>query len=177
MTLLWLDLETSGLDPQRHDILEIAWTFTNDDLSPMFSLGVQSYLIRERDGVQWDRGALELHQAHGLIEAQEKETLTDFGHVEHALWVQLCDFETRTVKLAGSSIHFDLGFIREHMPAVAKLLSHRIYDVSTLKAHYAANGIESDYLNTQPHRAASDVRESLAIARFFHEKLTGMSEY
>lgn len=65
--------------------------------------------------------------------------------------------------LAGFSVHFDLGFIRTHMPRLAARLSHRVYDVSAVKLFCRSLGMEK-LPPEEAHRAMDDVMESVRHA-------------
>lgn len=66
--------------------------------------------------------------------------------------------------LAGFSVHFDLGFIRTHMPRLAARLSHRVYDVSAVKLFCRSLGMEK-LPAEEAHRALPDVHESMQHAQ------------
>ena len=63
--------------------------------------------------------------------------------------------------LAGSSIHFDLGFLRVHMPKLAAKFSHRLFDVSAIKLFCESLGMPK-LPKAEAHRAMVDVEESFA---------------
>jgi hypothetical protein len=69
--------------------------------------------------------------------------------------------------LAGDSVHFDLGFVRYHMPTLAKRLSHRVYDVSAIKLFCRSLGMPKIERKEDPvHRAAGDVLRSIEHAKY-----------
>jgi oligoribonuclease len=64
--LIWLDLEMTGLDPDRDSILEIATIVTDSNLEelaegPVFAIHHDEALLKEMD--QWNT---EHHKASGL---------------------------------------------------------------------------------------------------------------
>ena len=65
--------------------------------------------------------------------------------------------------LAGSSVHFDLAFLRVHMPRLAASLSHRVYDVSSVKLFCRSLGMPK-LPPEEAHRAWPDVMESIRHA-------------
>ena len=66
--------------------------------------------------------------------------------------------------LAGRSVHFDLGFLRVHMPRVAARLSHRVLDVSAVELFCRSQGM-SKLPKALGHRAKDDVLESMEHLR------------
>ena len=74
--------------------------------------------------------------------------------------------------LAGRTVHFDLGFIRHHMPRLAARLSHRVYDVSAICLFCESLGMPR-LKKGEAHRASEDVLESVEHARRCAEWLCG----
>lgn len=70
----------------------------------------------------------------------------------------------RSVVLAGSTVAFDQSFLRVHMPGLAELLSHRCFDVSTLKMADRA-WADQPFKKAEAHRAMPDILESLKHAK------------
>jgi oligoribonuclease len=169
MKLLWLDLETTGLDAARHHIMEIAAVVA--DLEHPFDLLCSPYVRTLRVlGLpsEMDAAALEMHTRSGLLDECGRSSY-ELGAAEQdvlALVPELSlpqEAEDRTT-LAGASVHFDLGFLRRHMPDLAKHLSHRVYDVSAIKLFCKSLGMPK-LERANAHRALPDVQESIAHAR------------
>lgn len=172
--LLWIDLETTGIDPVNDHILEVAWRITNDSLIP-WSV-TKSHVVRpSKDAwkqLQQTPFVMDMHVQNGLltdIDADIDLVLLEDVEDEILKDVNIVDGEWM---VAGSSVHFDLGFIREHMPRLAEKLSHRIYDTTTLKTLFKSTGHMDDIHNDGKHRAANDIDNSLRYAWMYRDIIT-----
>ena len=184
--LLWFDLESTGLDPRRDDMLEVAWAVA--DLDNPFELhahcaphgGLRSRLIAFRWAPAcWPEKVREMHTKSGLL-----AELMDAGDDSHAELSYLheveqeilavvpeeAEYEERTI-IAGASVGpFDLQFLRNVMPTLAGRLGHRAYDVSAIKLFCRSLGMPK-LPRADAHRAAADVLESIEHARLCVEWL------
>ena len=192
--LCWADLETSGLDPLKEDILEIYLVLTT--FTPPF-LPVKSphhYIItgRGRDRVlaaDVHPFVLKMHEKSGLrSELDDLEKLSDLATVEKDLldlshdWpgvgvdvTKLPDEERRRITdskvvIAGNSSHFDLSFLRTHLPRFAARLSHRVFDVSAMSLLARSMGMPR-LPKAERHRAKVDVEESMFQAQLVSDWL------
>ena len=168
---LWLDLETTGLDPRAPDarILEWALVLADDDGPDATFEPVQEFTA----AVHWpDVDALRLrcpprvqqmHAVNGLwrdVASPAAPVLADAD----AFLAAVIPGPGDRWRLAGFSVHFDLGWVRVHLPRFAARLSHQVLDASTLAAACATwgPGVEK---GPAAHRALDDVKASLDVAR------------
>ena len=168
---LWIDLETTGLHPGIDNILEWAVLAVDDTAQDMPILDAASGVLGVPRGIREGCSAVvrNMHDANGLWDACAAATDTVADAERKILLAVGAWFgrDASKVVLAGASVHFDLAFVREHMPRLAKLLSHRVFDVSTLKAFARLYPGGFADLKADAHRAMADVTASLAETRAF----------
>ncbi len=168
--LVWIDLEMSGLDPERCEILEIATVVTDADLGVLGE--GPDLVIHQPDAVlaAMDTWCTEHHGASGLTDAVKGSSI-DLATAELRTLTflrELC--EPGLSPLCGNSVYMDRIFINRHMPALGEFLHYRTVDVSTIKEL-----VKRWYptLSTPPkresHRALDDIRESIAELRHYRE--------
>ena len=171
--MVWIDCEMTGLDPDRHTLIEIATIITDFDLTiinrgPDLAIKVSPARLKTMDA--WPRRA---HTKSGLLDRAKTEG------------VSLTEAERQTVKfirkyckdgsapLCGNSVWQDKRFITRYMPGLLDVLHYRIVDVSSLKLllkHWYPNRPAPAKIET--HRALADIEESIAELQFYRTVLT-----
>lgn len=165
-SLLWVDLEMTGLEPENDKILEIAAIATAWDLEPICSyqgiVKVDEKLIKERMiGEFWERNQ---EAKRGLIEQNKN------GKSARQIEMELMDFLNNNFKkevyLAGNSIHQDRKFIEREMPELNKRLHYRMLDVSAWKVYFE-NACGIKFVKPDRHRAMSDILGSIDELKYY----------
>lgn len=167
--LVWLDLEMTGLDPMRHEIVEAAVAVTTaKDLIILDSVDV---VIHQPRAVleTADPTAREMHQRSGLLPLIRAST-TNLADAEGMLLEVVRRWcVPQTGVLAGNSIWQDRLFLARYMPEFTAFLHYRQVDVTTLKilarAWFADTGTFTK--SEQSHRALDDIRQSIDELRFY----------
>jgi oligoribonuclease len=177
---LWLDLETTGLDPANGMILEWAAVLAADDADGDM-VPVESYtgVIHVPRSIAWgmcDEYVRKMHTVNGLFDACDQADPSNTLAEAEAFLVQLVGGETaRGVVLAGSTIAFDQAWLRVHMPTLTRCLHYRTFDVSTLKMA-ERSWFDATFYTTQDrdpaHRALPDVLKSLEAAAAWRKAVT-----
>lgn len=164
--LLWINLETTGLDPSEELILEVAVQATTGkgrELAPLVSWTIQlDDARRERLSHEGNAVARRMHETSGLLLACAggREARAQAA-VEAALCMYIDaigPLSTGKPWLAGCSVHFDRAFLAAHMPRVLDRLHYRQIDVTSLcEAWRLISGRKIRPERSPVHRAADDV--------------------
>jgi oligoribonuclease len=169
--LVWLDLEMTGLDPERHTIVEIATLVTDDDLA-IVEEGPDLVIAQPAGALDtMDQVVREMHTRSGLLTAiAESSTTLEEAGAATLEFIKRHVPLPRTVPLCGNSIATDRRFLSRHLPAVEDHLHYRSIDVSSVKElarrWYPAALAEAPS-KTGGHRALDDIRESVAELRYW----------
>jgi oligoribonuclease len=171
--LVWLDMEMTGLDPERERIIEMATILTDGNLTEIAT--GPDLVIHQDDEIlaamdEWNKSH---HGASGLVERVKASTVTaaDAEAQTLAFINAHVGAKDRPV-LAGNSIHQDRRFIRRYMPVLEKRLHYRMVDVSTIKElarRWYPAVVAKQPPKHETHRALDDIRESLDELRFYRQ--------
>jgi oligoribonuclease len=169
-TLVWVDLEMTGLDVDSCGIIEMAVVVTGKDLEPRAEL---ERVVWQPDEVldRMSPFVRDMHTKNGLLEKvrSSKTSVADVENEALALLATHCKF--REGILAGNSIHTDRRFLARYMPAFERFLHYRQVDVSTLKVLMRAwyPGGAAFEKEGKEHTALADIRESIAELRHYRK--------
>jgi oligoribonuclease len=168
--LIWMDLEMTGLDPEKDRILEIAVIFSDGQLQTLEE--GPDLVVHQPDDLLagMDAWNTEHHGNSGLVEMVKSSTLDEAGAEEQILaWLgERC--RPRSVPLAGNSVHQDRAFLRRYMPRLHDFLHYRNVDVSTVKElvrRWAPGLLSRAPSKTGQHRALDDLHESIRELQFY----------
>ncbi|MEJ5928646.1 oligoribonuclease [Corynebacterium sp. H128] len=173
--LVWVDLEMTGLDPQRHVIVEIAALVTDANLNILGS-GVDLVVhATEAELAEMDDYVRGMHTDNGLLPEIQASSLSlaDAEDAVLALIAEHCD-PAHPAPLAGNSIATDRTFIRAYMPRLDEALHYRMVDVSSVK-ELARRWYPRVYF-AQPdkgmaHRALADIVESIRELDYYRRSI------
>lgn len=173
--LAWMDLEMTGLEPERHVIVEIATLVTDDELN-VVAEGPDIVVSAPEDALaQMDEVVRSMHTRSGLLSAIQAST-TDLAAAgqETLEFLRAHIPQPSTVPLCGNSIGTDRRFLARYLPEIDQYLHYRSIDVSTVKE--LARRWYPDALANAPrkvgsHRAMGDVLESVAELAYYRKAL------
>ena len=165
-TLLWIDLEMTGLDPEKDKILEVAAIATDINLNRIADyqavIKVNDALIESRMvGPFWEQNAKTrdaLKNQNAIGQPVKK--------VEHDLIQFIEQYFGKTVYLAGNSVHQDRKFIEREMPKLNELLHYRMLDVSAWKIYFE-NAKGKKFTKPENHRALDDINGSIEELKWY----------
>ena len=167
---LFLDLETTGLDPSACSIIEVAVKAVTMDSTKLVHLDGFQYIVQSDSKTLWEPDALEFHQKNGLYEASRKSNhSTIYVRERLELFVQELSYQSCGIHLAGNTIHFDLGFLKAHWPETLTHLHYRVVDVSSFKVVGKALGLLEQEKVGKTHRAMDDVEASISELLYWIE--------
>jgi oligoribonuclease len=169
--LVWMDLEMTGLDPERDTILEIATLITTNELAlvaegPVLAIHNAARVLAAMD--QWNR---EHHGASGLIERVRTSTISMREAEAQTLAFVKTYCPERISPLCGNSIYQDRRFLARYMPALEGYLHYRNVDVSTIKElmrRWFPHGPQPPE-KKHAHLALDDIRESINELLFYRQ--------
>ncbi len=173
--LLWVDLEMTGLDPEKDRILEVAAIATGWDLEPMAEMTavvkVPESLMRKRMvGEFWEKNA----ESRDALMEQNAEG-GDVLEVQKQLSQFVERYFGKEVILAGNSIHQDRKFIDREWPELAQRLHYRMLDVSAWKVYFeGAKG--KKFVKREAHRALDDIQGSIEELKWYLSFMKGTAE-
>jgi oligoribonuclease len=167
--LVWVDMEMSGLVPDRDRILEVAMVVTDAELNTIAEAPV--FVLHQPDSVldamdSWNKST---HGKSGLVDKVRASTFT-----EEQVEARLVEFlkpvvGERLAPLCGNTVHQDRRFMARYMPLFDAYLHYRIVDVSTLKelARRWRPDVVQSFSKEGKHEALADVYESIEELRHY----------
>lgn len=188
--LVWVDLETTGLESDNDEILEVCLVGTDRFGSHPVTIVDELVYPSRRHWSWWKENmayeAKEMHKASGLMAAIDKLAADPrFSEIEdverlalHAL--TSLDLEPGKYEMCGSSVHFDRAFIEVHMPKLFGWFHYRNLDVSTLKnvcRHVNPRvASQAPKPSTKAHRAHADIMDTLEEYQYYLDELILVSD-
>lgn len=173
--IVWMDMEMTGLDPNKERIIEMATIITDGNLVEVAT--GPDLVIHQSDEIlaAMDDWNTKHHGGSGLVERVKASTILDeVAEAETLAFINAHVGAKERPVLAGNSIHQDRRFIRRYMPKLDARLHYRMIDVSTIKE--LARRWYPQILTKQPvkndsHRALDDIRESIDELRFYRANI------
>ncbi len=161
--LIWIDLEMTGLYPERDRIIEIAVVVTDPQITqrvegPVFAVHQSDAVLDGMDA--WNRGT---HGKSGLTERVRASLIDEAGAEQQAIAFLQQYVPKGKSPMCGNSICQDRRFLANYMPTLEAFFHYRNLDVSTLKelARRWKPGVLDGFKKVQAHTALADIHESI----------------
>lgn len=169
--LIWIDLEMTGLDPEKDVIIEMATIVTNAQLDvlaegPVIAIHHPDSIL---DGM--DEWCVKTHGASGLTQ-RVRESKISLAEAEQ----QTIEFLQQYVDkgkspICGNSIGQDRRFLVKYMPSLEAYFHYRNLDVSTIKelARRWRPELYDGFKKENRHEALADIYESINELKYYRE--------
>ena len=171
--LIWIDLEMTGLSPEKDCIIEIATVVTDKELSvlaegPVFAIKQSDEVLAGMD--EWNTRQ---HKTSGLTERVRESTVDEAYAEQRTLEFLRQHVDPGASPMCGNSICQDRRFLSRHMPELAAYFHYRNLDVSTLKilAKLWMPEVGSRFEKQSVHLALADIHDSIRELRFYRDQL------
>ena len=169
-----MDLEMTGLDPERHVIVEIATIITDDDLNitaegPDLVIHQSEDLLKDMEEV-----VVAMHTRSGLLDAIRTSTISADEACSQTMAFLRAHVPEGQVPLCGNSIGTDRRFLIKWMPTVDEYLHYRCVDVSTIKEltrRWYPDAYKNAPRKAGGHRALDDIRESIDELKYLRQSV------
>lgn len=167
--LIWIDLEMTGLDPEKEVIIEIATIVTDKDLNilaegPVLAINQTKSMM---DGM--DEWCTKTHGGSGLT-----QRVLDSD-------ISVADAEKATIEflekyvpkgkspICGNSVGQDRRFLVKYMPALEDFFHYRTIDVSTIKelTRRWKPEVLAGFEKKGVHLALDDIKESIEELQYY----------
>ena len=166
--LIWIDLEMTGLDPEKERIIEIATIITDSNLTivaegPNLVINQPKELIENMD--EWNT---KQHGSSGLTKSVLQSSIS-----EQAAEIETLEFVSKYVgekvsPMCGNTVSHDRRFLSKYMPRLEAYFNYRHIDVSSFKEVAVRWMNEAQvYEKKGSHRALGDIKESVEELRFY----------
>lgn len=169
--LIWIDLEMTGLNPEKDRIIEIAVIVTDSELTilaegPSFAIHQdQKYLD------QMDSWCTAQHGKSGLTKRVQDSMVSETEAEIRVLnflkqWVP-----EKASPMCGNTVYQDRRFLLKYMPSLENYFHYRLLDVSSLKilAQRWMPQITNGFKKESTHLALQDIRDSIDELRYYRK--------
>ena len=169
--LIWIDMEMTGLDPEKDRIIEVAIVITDGQLnriaeSPVLVVSQPNAVLDGMD--KWNQST---HAKSGLIDKVKASKLTEADAEAQLIVFLQQHVPSGTSPMCGNSICQDRRFMARWMPQLEAYFHYRNLDVSTFKELVKrwkpeiASGLKKE----GKHEALADIYDSINELKYYRE--------
>lgn len=170
--IVWIDIETSGLDPEQDKILEIAAIITDmkgnktsDSFSSLVHVDNFSQVINQSSDF-----AKKAHEKSGLWAELWNNKTPSISEVEEKIieWLTKNTQDDTVLYFGGNSIFLDRAFTKNYMPKFYRKITHRSIDVTSISLTVRSNRTNTPWFpKNQNHRALQDINDSINEYKYY----------
>jgi oligoribonuclease len=168
--LIWIDLEMTGLDPEKMVILEIASVITSAKLDiiaegPNIAINYPEEILKEME--EW---SLNHHSRSGLMSKVRESRIECRQAEQETLKFLSVHCKKNESPMCGNSVWQDRRFLIKYMPDLEDFFHYRIVDVSTIK-ELVTRWYPSvpPFEKRKTHLALSDIHESIKELKYYRD--------
>ena len=169
--LVWLDMEMTGLDPDRDRVIEIAMVATDSALTILAESPVA--VVHQPDAVldamdEWNKST---HGKSGLVDRVRASQADEAMATAQLLEFMRQYVPERVSPMCGNSICQDRRFMARWLPGLEAYFHYRNLDVSTLKelARRWKPEVYKGVVKKGAHTALADIHESIEELRYYRD--------
>jgi oligoribonuclease len=170
-TLIWIDLEMTGLSPDSDRIIEVATAVTDNDLNvvaegPVIAVHQPDEALNAMD--EWNTRT---HGVNGLTERVRASAIDEAEAERQTIEFLRQHVAKNKSPMCGNSICQDRRFLARYMPELEAWFHYRNLDVSSVKELAARwkPQVVNGFQKRNTHKAIDDIRESIAELRHYRE--------
>lgn len=176
--LVWVDMEMTGLDPERDRVIEIATIVTDSDLvtlaeGPVLAIHQDAATLAAMD--EWNTTQ---HGRSGLTQRVRDSRTSESEAAELTLTFLRQWVPEAASPMCGNTICQDRRFMSRHLPRLEAFFHYRNLDVSSLKilAQRWRPDIAASFTKRSTHLALDDIRDSIAELRHYRDCFLRLDE-
>lgn len=167
--IIWVDIETTGLDYEVDTILEIAVVVTDYSFQRLDSFHRE---VQPPKGYSISDWAMRTHTHNYLLQDLRSKPMLREVDQELTHWAREAIVVKNKYPIGGNSVYFDKRFIEEKLPMFNAYLGKTVIDVSGIAKVLDNCGLvdKDKVFKTYQHRAMPDIFESIDELRYYiHE--------
>ncbi|RLQ22306.1 oligoribonuclease [Seongchinamella sediminis] len=174
--LVWVDLEMTGLDPDRDVVIEIATIVTDSDLNTLAEGPVIAIHAADKRLAAMDEWNTTQHNQSGLVERVRASDYDASRAAAETLAFLEQYVPANASPMCGNTICQDRRFMARHLPELEAFFHYRNLDVSTLKILMQRwrPELEDGFSKSGTHLALDDIRESIEELRYYRDHFLRM---
>ena len=175
--LVWIDLEMTGLDPEKETIIEIATVVTDKHLNV---LAKGPNLVIHQEKVVMDAMDEWCTQHHGESGLTARVLSSDISMAEaEAETIAFLEqyLPAGASPICGNSVGQDRRFLYQYMPKLEAFFHYRYIDVSTIKElarRWKPEALEG-FTKKGAHLALDDILESIGELQHYRKTMFGLA--